>query len=39
MKNKEEVYKQQVLAGVGTGLIMTLSSPFDLIRNRMQTMG
>lgn len=39
MQNKEAIYQQQVLAAVGTGVVMTLSNPFDLIRNRLQTMG
>ena len=39
MNNKEAVYKQQLLAGIGTGLIMTAANPFDLLRNRLQTMG
>ena len=36
---KSDVYKKQALAAAGTGLVMTLSNPFDLIRTRLQTMG
>lgn len=39
MKKKEDVYIQQLIAAASTGLVLTLCSPFDLIRNRLQTMG
>ena len=39
MKKKEDVYLQQILASIGTSVIITLSNPFDLVRTRLQTMG
>jgi solute carrier family 25 (adenine nucleotide translocator) protein 4/5/6/31 len=34
-----DAYLQQGIAAAGAGLVLSLSSPFDLVRNRLQTMG